>query len=137
MIKSQHGTAGAPILNILETQGLINVVVVVTRYFGGILLGTGGLIRAYTGVVNEAIRNTKIVKKQKGEEICINIEYSEIEKFKYYCKKNNINIIKQEYKEFVKFYIEITTEKIQKFKANIDKLNFKILKIEKIREKYV
>ena len=89
MIKSQHGTAGAPILNILETQGLINVVVVVTRYFGGILLGTGGLIRAYTGVVNEAIRNTKIVKKQKGEEICINIEYSEIEKFKYYCKKNN------------------------------------------------
>lgn len=67
------GTAGIPMLSVLEKQGLTNLVVVVTRYFGGIKLGTGGLIRAYSGVTAAAIRELGIVdvKKQAGLEVTL------------------------------------------------------------------
>lgn len=67
------GTAGIPILSVLEKQGLTNLVVVVTRYFGGIKLGTGGLIRAYSGVTAAAIKELGIVdvKKQAGLEVTL------------------------------------------------------------------
>ena len=59
-----QGTAGAPILKIITEQGFSNIVVIVTRYFGGILLGTGGLVRAYTGATEEALQNATIVNKE-------------------------------------------------------------------------
>lgn len=67
------GTAGIPMLSVLEKQGLTNLVVVVTRYFGGIKLGTGGLIRAYSGVTAAAIKELGIVdvKKQAGFEVTL------------------------------------------------------------------
>ncbi len=55
------GTAGAPMLNLLKKQNLSNVIIIVTRYFGGILLGTGGLVRAYTEATKEALNKAKIV----------------------------------------------------------------------------
>ncbi len=60
------GTAGAPILNILKKKELSNILVVVTRYFGGILLGTGGLVKAYSEAAISAIENRKRSKKRKG-----------------------------------------------------------------------
>lgn len=67
------GTAGIPMLSVLEKQGLTNLVVVVTRYFGSIKLGTGGLIRAYSGVTAAAIKELGIVdvKKQAGLEVTL------------------------------------------------------------------
>lgn len=67
------GTAGIPMLSVLEKQGLTNLVVVVTRYFGGIKLGTGGLIRAYSGVTAASIKELGIVdvKKQAGLEVTL------------------------------------------------------------------
>lgn len=67
------GTAGIPMLSVLEKQGLTNLVVVVTRYFGGIKLGTGGLIRAYSGVTAAAIKELGIVdvKKQAGLKVTL------------------------------------------------------------------
>ena len=58
-----QGTAGAPILKMILEQGMSNTLVIVTRYFGGILLGTGGLVRAYTGATEEALKTAEIVKK--------------------------------------------------------------------------
>lgn len=58
------GTAGSPMLNILNSKNLSNIVVIVTRYFGGILLGTGGLVRAYTGTLQEALSKAKEVEKE-------------------------------------------------------------------------
>ena len=58
------GTAGMPMLNILQKNELINVLVVVTRYFGGILLGTGGLVRAYSEALVKAIENAEFVKEE-------------------------------------------------------------------------
>ena len=62
MIGEPSGTAGSPILKILLEQGLSNVLVVVTRYFGGILLGTGGLVRAYSDATLKALENTTFVE---------------------------------------------------------------------------
>ncbi len=57
-----HGTAGKPILEVINGKGLVNVLVVVTRYFGGVLLGTGGLVRAYTTATKDALENAEIVE---------------------------------------------------------------------------
>ena len=59
------GTAGPPMLNLLQKQELTNVIVIVTRYFGGILLGTGGLVRAYTQCAKTAIDNASIIQQEK------------------------------------------------------------------------
>ena len=79
------GTAGAPMLNILNKNGFANVLIVVTRYFGGTLLGTGGLIRAYSEATLKVINESKIVKQKMGYEMKVVIPYKELEKFKYYC----------------------------------------------------
>ena len=63
------GTAGGPILNILEKRGIANVLLVVTRYFGGVLLGTGGLVKAYSDAAKEAINNSNIIEKEEGYEV--------------------------------------------------------------------
>ena len=60
------GTAGAPMLNIINKNGLVNVLIVVTRYFGGVLLGTGGLVKAYSDATLNAIEKAKIINEQNG-----------------------------------------------------------------------
>ena len=72
------GTAGAPLLDLLKKQGLANVLVVVTRYFGGILLGTGGLVKAYTESASNALFKTDIVTKEIGNLYEIEVEYSDL-----------------------------------------------------------
>ena len=87
-------TAGAPILNIITKNELTNVLVVVTRYFGGILLGTGGLVRAYSQSTQEAIKRAEFVIEEKGYELEIRLNYNDFEKFKkgnhfasaYFCR---------------------------------------------------
>ena len=86
------GTAGGPMLNILQKNDLCNVLVIVTRYFGGILLGTGGLVRAYSEATIEAINEAEKVEKCIGLEAEVQIEYNYLESFKHYCKINNIFI---------------------------------------------
>lgn len=71
-------------LNILQKNGLCNILVVVTRYFGGILLGTGGLVRAYSDSLTNAIKIAKKQAKILGCEMFVELEYTEFEKFKYY-----------------------------------------------------
>ena len=81
------GTAGAPMLTILQKNNLSNVLVVVTRYFGGILLGTGGLVRAYSEGTLKAIEKATKIEKILGEELEVTLDYNHFENFKYYCKK--------------------------------------------------
>lgn len=131
------GTAGAPMLAILKKNELANILVIVTRYFGGVLLGTGGLVRAYSQATMQAMQKAVIINQEKGEQLKIIVEYKEIEKFKYYCKMQNIVIIGEKYSDNVEIIIETTTEKSKLLQTNIDNLNFKILKIDKMCEKYV
>ena len=132
------GTAGSPILNVIEKNALCNVLIIVTRYFGGILLGAGGLVRAYTESATKVIRDAIIVEQEQGYELEVTISYQDMEKLKYYCNQNNIKIIKNEYGENIKCKMEVTEE--EKNSILDDKYNDKmanILKFEIIREKNI
>ena len=72
-----HGTAGVPVLDVIKKNNLENVVVVVTRYFGGILLGTGGLVRAYSQVTNMALDCAKIIKMCLCYDCCVVCDYNQ------------------------------------------------------------
>ncbi len=131
------GTAGGPMLNILQKNNLCNIVVIVTRYFGGILLGTGGLVRAYSDATIKALDNSKKLEICLGAEYDVKIEYNNLENFKYYCKKNNICISKIEYLNKTQCSIEIENKKISRFLEDIEKRNINILEYMKIKEKYI
>ena len=133
------GTAGGPMLNILNGKELTNLVVIVTRYFGGILLGTGGLIRAYTGATQGALGKLEEVHKDLGLEAKLITTYPELEKLKYYLKQNSIDITNAEYNENVEVFVDITEEKynnILKAKEKYE-LNFELLSTEVLKEKYI
>lgn len=95
------GTAGGPMLNILKKNNICNIIVIVTRYFGGILLGTGGLVRAYSEAIMEAINISEKIEKCIGYEAEAEIDYNNLEIFKYYCKINNIFIKNLEYSNII------------------------------------
>ena len=87
------GTAGKPMLEVLTGQELHNVVAVVTRYFGGVLLGTGGLIRAYQAAAKEGIKNSDIAQVCDGITAVITTDYNAYGKLQYICNDNNVDII--------------------------------------------
>ena len=131
------GTAGIPILKVIMEENLCNVLVVVTRYFGGILLGTGGLQRAYTDATKRAIDNSNIIKQQNGYEMNIIINYNDLNYIKYYLEKNNALIQEIEYNENVNMIIDVT-EKTKEEITNINsEIGNKIQKIETIYKKFI
>lgn len=130
------GTAGAPMLNILKKENLCNVLVVVTRYFGGILLGTGGLVRAYSQSTQDVIEKSNIIVKKEGYIAKIEVEYKELEKLKYFCKKKEISIINVDYLENVIVELEFKKEEKEIFE-NKEKLNFDYLNYKIIQEKFI
>ena len=108
------GTAGAPILNIIKSNNLQNVVIIVTRYFGGILLGTGGLTWAYSEAAGKVVEHPELIHQEPGMEVELEIDYNDNEKFKYYCQNNNVNIIKIEYTENILYKIELNEKEYKK-----------------------
>ncbi len=132
------GTAGSPILNVIEKNELCNVLIVVTRYFGGILLGAGGLVRAYTESAAKAVNETNILEKEEGYEVEIVINYQDLDKFKYYCNQNKIKIVDIKYLENIICKIEVTKEekeKLEDYKYN--EMNINILEFSTITRKLI
>ena len=101
------GTAGKPILEVINGAGLCDVCIVVTRYFGGTLLGTGGLVRAYTDAAKACIRATEIVKKQLVIPVGALVNYNDLGKVQYLLNSENIKIIDSDYGENVRLKVEI------------------------------
>lgn len=119
MMENLLGTAGSPMLAILQKKNLTNILVVVTRYFGGILLGTGGLVKAYSDATKEAIEDAKEVEKEDGYVIEVILGYEEQKNFEYLCEKNKITIISKEFAEKIKNMLEISEKRYQEtFQAN-------------------
>ena len=119
------GTAGAPMITILSKNNLANVLVIVTRYFGGILLGTGGLVKAYSLATTLALENANVIEKNIAELYKIEIDYTDLNKFKYFANKNNIKILKEEYLINVELQVALLNEKIlDKNEINIKKKEF-------------
>lgn len=118
------GTAGVPMLNIVNGRNISNVLVVVTRYFGGILLGTGGLVRAYSLATIMALDSATIIKQEEGLEAEFFVDYKELEEVKYHLKNRGIVISKLEYAEKVRLIVE--GEKNCIYKLQKDKLSDRV-----------
>lgn len=131
------GTAGAPMLNILKKNNLANVLVVVTRYFGGILLGTGGLVRAYSDSLLKAIESSEKVQMILGVQMEATLEYSEFENFKYYCKNNDINIVNAKYEENIVCRIDLEENKKETLIKDFEAKKINIRKLQELYKKYI
>lgn len=131
------GTAGAPMLQLLAKNELVNVFVVVTRYFGGILLGTGGLVRAYSQATVEAIQNAKWINLEKGERIKFPVSYQNLAYLQYYCKKNGISMIETNFDAEPYVILEITLYEKAKFLHEMEEKQFSIQKMEILQQKYI
>lgn len=130
------GTAGAPMLNILQKNNLYNVLIVVTRYFGGTLLGTGGLVRAYSDATIKSLENAKVIIQTKGYLINVIIEYKDLEKFKYYCRMHGIIIVNTVYENNIICTMEISKNEKENLLKKEQK-EIQILKNTVIKEKYI
>ena len=131
------GTAGAPMLNIISSKKITNILVVVTRYFGGILLGTGGLVRAYTGAFQEALDKVNIIEKELGKFVRFIVSYQDLEKFKYYLKQNDIDIVNSNFTENVEVEVDITEKKLEELELRLNDLNFNIIERIILEDKYI
>lgn len=96
-----QGTAGRPMLDVLLCEGIRNALVIVTRYFGGTLLGTGGLVRAYSQAVKAGIEGSEIVLKCPAKEVHIGTDYNGAGKLQYIMASNNITVLDTIYTEKV------------------------------------
>ena len=124
------GTAGAPMLNLLQKNDLCNIIIIVTRYFGGILLGTGGLVRAYSSATIGAIDNCKKAKIEPGTEFQIELDYPNYQSLQYYCNKNNITIKNSEYNENITCILEMNNTIKDRFLEDVKNKSLNILEIK-------
>ncbi|MEG0873865.1 MAG: YigZ family protein, partial [Clostridiales bacterium] len=130
------GTAGSPVLEMIKGEGLSHCAVVVTRYFGGILLGTGGLVRAYGKTAQLALENTKKAQLTSGETVCLFMNYELLGKVEHYLMEENRIIDHIEYQNNAAIFCLIPTLERENF-CNIIKekfpqgVDFNILKEKK------
>ena len=115
------GTAGIPILNVLEKENITNILAIVVRYFGGIKLGAGGLVRAYSKAVREAIKNSNLIELANGKKIEINFNYSDEKNINYILKEEQI--IDKVYSDKVTYIALIKDNILEKLKN----FNYKVL----------
>ena len=101
------GTAGRPMLEVLLGEEIRNVAVVVTRYFGGTLLGTGGLVRAYTQAVKEGLKNSKIAVMRYGTVLDMHTDYNGVGKILYLLEKQGLKVQDSEYGEAVRLTVTV------------------------------
>ncbi|RXJ83420.1 YigZ family protein [Arcobacter sp. CECT 8985] len=120
------GTSGKPSLNVLAGNDLINTGVIIVRYFGGIKLGTGGLVRAYSDSVNKVIEKAKIFKYEKLSLKSLTFDYSMLSKIEYNLNQLDINIKNKIFTADVTLELESTDEKFEELKKILP-LNIKLL----------
>lgn len=113
------GTAGKPILDVIAGSGLRNVVMVVTRYFGGVLLGTGGLVRAYQKSSIDAIERSVVIDKLQGIRINVTTDYTGIGKLQYLVATLEASEMNTEYGENVNMDVIVPADKYNKFVESI------------------
>lgn len=108
-----NGTAGRPMLEVLLREDIHNIVVVVTRYFGGTLLGTGGLVRAYQRSVQEGLANSIIIERLQGQRLDIHTDYNGIGKIQYITAQQSVFVLDTEYTDKVVVKLVVPIEKMQ------------------------
>lgn len=114
-----QGTAGRPMLDVLLGEEIHNAAVVVTRYFGGTLLGTGGLVRAYSKSVQEGLRQSSIIEKKLGALLQIKTDYNGIGKIQYLLGQRGLTIINSEYTDVVVIETLVPQEQLAELKEAV------------------
>lgn len=122
------GTAGAPIFNVINENNLNNVLCIVVRYFGGIKLGAGGLVRAYSNCVSKTLIEAIKMKIIDGYQIELNIEYENIDRIDYLLRDKQV--IYKEFNDKIKYIINIDKENLD----ILDNFKYKIIKEIKIEK---
>jgi len=126
-----NGTAGMPILDCLEKNKLNHTLCIVTRYFGGIKLGAGGLVRAYSNSISNALKNSKFFKLKDGYKIKITFEYNNSKQIDNLVK--DYEITKKEYGKVITYELLITNDFLNKL--NKSNIKYEIINKEIIKEK--
>lgn len=106
------GTAGRPMLDVILGEDIYNVAVVVTRYFGGILLGTGGLVRAYSKSVQEGLKASTVIEKIYGISLEVVTDYTGIGKIQYIAGENFLPILDSEYTDKVTLHLMVPSDQM-------------------------
>lgn len=130
------GTAGKPMLEVLLASEIRNVTVVVTRYFGGTLLGTGGLIRAYTQAVQEGIKASEIVTMRYGTELSVTTDYNGIGRIQYILGQKGLPVMEAEYTDAVRFKLLVPYEEEEQLYTDLTEATAGKVKLEKIKKYY-
>ena len=130
------GTAGKPMLEVLTGQEIHNVVAVVTRYFGGTLLGTGGLIRAYTKSTQEGIQNSVVIEKCLGQKISLTCDYTTSGKIQYLTATDHIPVLDTVYTDNVTFEMIIPIEDVGMMEKKFMEASMGKAVLEKGEESY-
>ncbi len=113
------GTAGKPMLDVLLGEEIHNVAVVVTRYFGGVLLGTGGLVRAYSGAVKAGLANSDVIVKTAGIKLGIGTDYTGLGKIQYLLAAKGIPILDSVYTDAVELTAMVPATEISRIRAEL------------------
>ncbi|MDX1357283.1 MAG: YigZ family protein [Clostridia bacterium] len=117
-----HGTAGLPILDVIQGNGLTDTIVVVTRYFGGTKLGTGGLVRAYSKSASECIALSGITRHIPGVIMDISTDYHNLGKIKNYLEKTKLEIMDEQYTDHVIIRTLVSKDEADSLKIKIKDL---------------
>lgn len=112
-------TAGKPMLDVLEGQGLCDACAVVTRYFGGTLLGTGGLVRAYSQAVQEGLKSCVTVLKRPGVRLKVDTDYNGVGKIQYIAAQMELTALESAYGDRAAFTYLVPEEKLKAFKEQV------------------
>lgn len=112
-------TAGRPMLDVLLGEEVHNCCAVVTRYFGGTLLGTGGLVRAYSGAVKEGLKHCKIVEKCLAEKITVRTDYTGLGKIQYILGEERITILDSQYTDQVELTLLVPADQADPLMAKL------------------
>lgn len=103
-------TAGRPMLDVLLKEDIHNAAVVVTRYFGGVLLGTGGLVRAYQRATQEGLAASKLIDRKEGRRLSVGTDYNGLGKLQYLIAQKDIAVIRTVYTEQVELQLIVPVE---------------------------
>ena len=114
-----QGTSGRPMLEVLQGANLQDVCVVVTRYFGGTLLGTGGLVRAYSKAVSEGLANCRVLARCSGYLLEIGTDYTDIGKLQYLLAQEKIPVLDTQYTDAVRTQALIPSEALKKIREAV------------------
>ena len=113
------GTAGKPMLDVLLGEEIHDVVVVVTRYFGGTLLGTGGLVRAYSGATKAGLTESKVITKKYGRKLFVQTDYTGLGKIQYILGQRGLTILNSIYTDKVELEVLVPEDEVGPLVAEI------------------